>query len=206
MPLRVLAVEDSEDDYELIMRELRGKGFDVTGARVESELALHGALELDGWEVVLSDYSLPGFDGLHALGIVQQHDIDLPVIVISGTIGEEAAVAALKSGAEDFMAKANLARLAPAVERALRTAALRRERRRAEEALRTSEIRFRALIEQGSDLIAVVGETGVAHYLSPSFQPFVDALPPGGQAGFPAQLDAASAGLLARALAAASEA
>jgi signal transduction histidine kinase len=127
-PLRLLMVEDSADDALLVTLELRRGGYAPEVRRVESAEALSAALE-ERWDVVVSDYALPGFDGLEALRLVRQRAPDLPFVLVSGTIGEERAVEALKSGAGDFVGKQNLSRLVPAIERELRDAAVRRERR-----------------------------------------------------------------------------
>ena len=146
-PLRVLIVEDDEYDALLLLDHLQRSGYQVTSHRVETGEALCAALEGGDWDLVLSDYRLPAFDAPAALRLVQASGRDLPFIIVSGAIGEETAVEALKAGAHDFLVKANLARLAPAIERELRDAQVRRERVRAEAALRTSEERYRGLLE-----------------------------------------------------------
>ena len=140
-------IEDSQADAELAVRELR-RGFEpLAWERVETNAQLRAALETAGWDVVLCDNRLPGFSGPEALKIVKACDPELPVILLSGTIGEEAAVEALKGGVDDYILKDNLARLLPAVERQLREAAERRTKKWAEQALRESEERFRQLAE-----------------------------------------------------------
>ena len=131
-PLRVLIVEDSPDDAELMLIELRRGGFDPSWQRVESAAALRDALAHEPWEVILWDYTLPGFDAMAALALLTQTAEDLPFLVVSGTIGEEQAVQLMKAGADDYLLKGNLARLASAVDRTLREAAERRARRVAE--------------------------------------------------------------------------
>jgi two-component system cell cycle sensor histidine kinase/response regulator CckA len=138
-PLRVLIVEDSEDDMELVLRELRRGGYAPDSERVETAEAMREALERREWDVVLSDFRLPSFSAPAALAVLQEHGLDLPFLIVSGTVGEETAVAALKAGAHDFVTKGKLARLIPAIERELREAGTRAERRRAEEALRESQ-------------------------------------------------------------------
>ncbi|MCH7842751.1 MAG: response regulator, partial [Chloroflexi bacterium] len=124
-PLRVLIVEDQEDDAALMLRELRRAQFEPEYERVETEQELSAALEKGGWEVVLSDHGLPKFNSLQALSMLHESGLDLPFIIVSGSIGEDLAVAAMKSGAHDYIMKNNLARLGPAVERELREAEVR---------------------------------------------------------------------------------
>jgi len=134
--LRVLLVEDNPDDAELILRELRRGGFEPSFRRVDDAEAFREALTTQAWDVILSDYVLPGFDGLRALEIVAEKALDLPFILVSGQIGDEVAVSVMKAGCADYVPKENLARLAPAIRRELREARIRRERRHAREALR----------------------------------------------------------------------
>jgi len=136
-PLRVLFVEDSEDDVFVVVRELRRGGFAPDWTRVDDAGGLTAALG-QRWDVVLCDYSLPGFDARAALAQVRAH-ADLPFIVVSGTVGEEIAVELMRAGAHDFVLKDRLARLVPAVERELREATGRAEHRRAEETLRRTD-------------------------------------------------------------------
>lgn len=119
-PLRVLLVEDCGFHAELLVRELRRNGYDPTFERVETPQALSAALDHQTWEVVISDYSLPQFSGLAALALIRERGLDLPFIVISGSVDEELLEAAMKAGAHDFMVKGNLAGLGPTIERALR--------------------------------------------------------------------------------------
>ena len=126
-PLRVLIVEDSERDAELLAIEVRRGGYEVSYLRVFTEETMRRALDAD-WDVVLSDYSMPRFSGVAALRVLRESGRDLPFIIVSGTIGEETAVHALKEGAHDFLLKDRLARLLPAIARELREARLRRER------------------------------------------------------------------------------
>ena len=130
--LRVLLVEDTEDDAVLLTRELRRSGFNPDITRVESAAQLHRMLEIRDWDVVISDHNMPGFSSEGVLRAVQESGLDVPVIIVSGTIGEAVAVSAMKTGASDYVMKDNLARLGPAIERELREAEVRREHRRAE--------------------------------------------------------------------------
>lgn len=133
VPLRVLLVEDVPDDAELVLRILRKGGYDPVHRRVETAEELTDALE-DDWDIVIADHALPGFSGEDALAMVREVHADLPFILVSGTIGEDVAVAAMKAGAHDYVLKQNLARLVPAIDRELREAAIRRERRKEERA------------------------------------------------------------------------
>ena len=137
-PLRVLIVEDSEDDALLVAQTLRRAGYDPAHARVDSASAMRAALDTEAWDVVIADYTMPRFSALAALALLGESGLDLPFLVVSGNIGEELAVDAMKAGAHDYIAKDNLARLAPAIERELRDAADRAEHRQLEERLRQS--------------------------------------------------------------------
>src|SRR6266498_1893501 len=137
--LRILLIEDSDNDAQLLLREIRRFGYEVVYERVETSEDVHAKLRDKVWDVILCDYSLPHLDAPHALEILKSSGLDLPFIIISGTIGEESAVNALKAGAHDFIIKGKYARLGPALERELREAQVRHERRRAEETLREKE-------------------------------------------------------------------
>lgn len=141
--IRVLLIEDSEDDAELLLLAMKAGGYEPIVERVDTAAAMRAALGKQAWDLVLSDHSMPQFSGPAALALLQESGLDLPFIIVSGAIGEETAVAAMKAGAHDYVMKGNLARLLPAIERELREAAGRRERRRAEEALRRSEEQLR---------------------------------------------------------------
>ncbi len=130
--LRVLFIEDSEDDTALQVRMLRQAGYDIDFKRVDSPSALKEVLD-QRWDLIISDYSMPHFTGTDALRLVRDRDSEIPFIFVSGTIGEDAAVAALKVGAQDYLMKANLSRLIPAVRRELREAEERRQRRHLEQ-------------------------------------------------------------------------
>src|SRR6266567_2578552 len=120
LPLRLLIIEDSEDDALLLVRELRKAEFDPDFVRIETPQALEAALDTHTWDAVIADYSLPAFTGLDALRIIRARGLDLPFILVSGVSGEERAVEAMKAGAHDYIMKGNYPRLAPALERELR--------------------------------------------------------------------------------------
>lgn len=145
--LRLLQIEDSETDADLILRLLMQAGFKVFSLRVEDGEALRHALETSAWDIIIADYHLPGFDAPGALRILQECGSDIPCIVVSGMMGEETAVEMMKSGAHDYLTKNNLTRLVPAVERELAEAALRRETREAQEELRQSQERLALAVE-----------------------------------------------------------
>jgi PAS domain S-box-containing protein len=154
-PIRVLIVEDSAADAELTVRELARSGYDPEALRVDTAEAMRAAMESGEWDVILADYNMPRFDAESALRLMKERHLDVPFLIVSGSIGEQSAVAAMKAGAHDYIMKDGLARLVPAVERELREAQERRKRRQAEQALRRSEARFRQLIERSPDGIAV---------------------------------------------------
>lgn len=145
MPLRVLLVEDSVDDADLILHELRASGLEVACQRVETAVAMERALLSAPWDIVLSDYGLPRFSAGKALELLLRVRPDVPFIIVSGLIGEEAAVALVKAGALDFVMKSNLGRLQPVIDRSLREAEIRRQHRATLLALQESEARFKAL-------------------------------------------------------------
>jgi phosphoserine phosphatase RsbU/P len=155
-PLRVLIVEDSEDDALLLVFELRRGDYSPVARRVESFEAMQQALEEETWDVVISDYVLPGFSGLEALRLVRKSGLDLPFIIVSGKIGEDTAVQAMKEGANDYLIKGNVSRLVPAIEREMQEAEVRRKRREAEAALVRSERRYKRLVAAVTDYIYTV--------------------------------------------------
>jgi two-component system, cell cycle sensor histidine kinase and response regulator CckA len=148
LPLQVLVVEDSEDDMLLMLRELRRGGYTLNFVRVENRVDMQAALDRQSWDLVIADYSLPEFSALDALKLLQAQQQDLPFIIVSGTITEETAVAAMRAGARDYITKGNLARLLPAIERELRETA---EHKLAEQKIREQA----ALLDIASDAIFV---------------------------------------------------
>ena len=167
LPILVLMVEDSEDDALLAAHELKRSGYDPVLERVETPEAMAASLERTAWDVVIADYSMPHFSGLAALRLVKGIRPEVPVIIVSGAIGEETAVSAMRAGANDYVMKGNLTRLGPAVQRELREVEDRRGRKRAEEALRKTSRELegaqRELIQ--SEKLAALGRfsSGIAH-------------------------------------------
>lgn len=155
MSLQAIVVEDSETDAELIERALESEGFDLQMRRVQTARELETALDVQSWDLVISDDSLPQFSGLEALRIVKEKADDLPFIMVSGTIGEDVAVQAIRNGADDYLLKDRLGRLGHAVEQAIEK---RRAKARRAEELRESERRFRDMLEN-VDLIAMTLDT-----------------------------------------------
>jgi signal transduction histidine kinase len=138
-PIRVLLIEDSADDAELVLRELKRGGYAVSHERVQTAAELRAALGRAHFEIVLSDYAMPEFSGPEALSLVKSLSLDMPFIIVSGTVGEEAAVGAMLSGAQDYVLKQSLVRLCPAIDRELREAAIRAEQRNLREQLSTAD-------------------------------------------------------------------
>ncbi|MFM1770596.1 MAG: hypothetical protein RJA22_3125 [Verrucomicrobiota bacterium] len=167
-PLRVLIVEDSEFDAQMMVNLLRKGGYEVTFARVETAQAMRAALRDATWQLVLADYNLPQFNALGALEILQSSGLDLPFIIVSGGIGEDIAVSAMKAGAHDYLMKGNLSRLAPAVDRELREAANRAGQRAARQAMLESERRYRLLWETCPDAVILMDGAGRVHFANPA--------------------------------------
>jgi putative nucleotidyltransferase with HDIG domain len=157
--LRILLIEDSEDDARLVLREIQRGGYEVEFERVETADAMGAALARQSWDLIICDFSLPRFSAPNALELLKKSRHDLPFIIVSGTIGEESAVNALKAGAHDFIIKGNYARLIPAIQRELSEAEVRRERRERERELEaiawvSSKLRAaKTLDEMLSDLL-----------------------------------------------------
>lgn len=143
--LSVLLVEDSEKDALLVAHELRSHGYTLQLKRVQKEEPFSTALKEQLWDVIIADYSLPQFGAMAALKLLQKSNLDIPFLIVSGAIGEETAVAAMKAGAHDYIMKDRLARLVPALEREMREARVRQERKQAETDLRNSRDQLRGL-------------------------------------------------------------
>lgn len=146
-PLKVLMVEDSEDDELLILRTLHKGGFAPESLRVETAGQMADALRGQPWDIVLCDFKLPQFDGLDAIALVYELDLDIPILLVSGSIGEEMAVECMRRGADDYIMKDNLSRLCPAIHRELAEARSRAKRRQAEDALKISEEKFKTIAD-----------------------------------------------------------
>jgi len=158
--LKLLHVEDSETDADLVIRSLEKGGYIVQGTRVEDEVGMRDALDTADWDVIVADYHVPGFKAPEALAILGNTGRDIPFIVVSGAIGEDVAVGMMKAGANDYVLKSNLARLAPAVEREIRDAQMRLDRKLAEITLRESQERFRTAFENGAIGMALASNNG----------------------------------------------
>jgi PAS domain S-box-containing protein len=163
--LRILLVEDSEDDALLLLHHIERNGYTIDYERIETPDRMYDLLKEKKWDLVLSDYVMPHFNGLEALAILQESGIDIPFIIISGTIGEEIAVESMKAGAHDYLMKNNLKRLIPAIERELRESNSRAIRKQAEEKLR---ILSRA-VDQSPAMILITNTEGTIEYINPKF-------------------------------------
>jgi two-component system sensor histidine kinase UhpB len=166
IPLKVLLAEDSEDDAVLIGLELRRGGYEPICTRVETAKTFAAQLKQQEWDLVISDYIMPKFGGFEALEIVKKQKLDIPFIIVSGKIGEETAVQAMKAGAHDYIMKDNLARLIPAIQRELKESAVRKERRLAEGALQESEKRFALFMRHLPGLAYIKDEQGKILYIN----------------------------------------
>jgi PAS domain S-box-containing protein len=154
-PLNVLIVEDLEDDALLMARELERDGYSVHYLRVDTPETMASALDAQSWDVILSDHAMPKFSAPLALAEIMRRGLDVPFLLVSGSIGEDQAVAMMKAGASDYLRKDQLARLLPAVDRAIREAGVRRAKAEAEAALRKSEALYRTLIDTSPDAVLV---------------------------------------------------
>jgi nitrogen fixation negative regulator NifL len=163
--LRVLHAEDSEKDVALLTRYLSRAGYELVSKRVETASALRAALKTSEWDIILCDYSMPEFNALDALSLIREMELDIPFIIISGAIGEGAAVEAMRAGAHDYLMKDSLARLAPAIEREIAEAQNRRARREAEEQLRLQSAAVRA----AANAIVITDRTGRILWINPAF-------------------------------------
>jgi PAS domain S-box-containing protein len=161
-PLRVLMVEDSEDDALLVLRELKKGGYNPEYERVETAAAMRKALQDKTWDVILCDYQLPSFNGIEAIAVLKEINIDIPIIMVSGAIGEETAVECMRLGAHDYIMKNNLSRLCSAIARELKEADSRSQRKRAEETLRESETKLQTIFNTvGTGILIIDRDTQI---------------------------------------------
>ncbi|MBI2949940.1 MAG: PAS domain S-box protein [Verrucomicrobia bacterium] len=163
--LNVLIIEDSESDAGLLVRELRRSGYEVAARRVETEADMLTALQTAAWDVILSDYSMPHFSGLAALRLLKEQRLDIPFIFVSGTIGEDVAVEAMKEGAVDYLLKDRLARLDAAVAQALETKRLRHEAQQTDAQLRLQQ----KALESAANGIVITNTHGEVQWANPAF-------------------------------------
>ncbi|HEV3203285.1 MAG TPA: ATP-binding protein, partial [Gemmataceae bacterium] len=170
IPLRLLIVDDSEDDARFLIHELHNRGFKPSFMRVDDESAMSAALDSPEWELVICDHRMPQFSSFEALKIIKDRGLDIPFIIVSGTISEELAVTAMKAGAHDFIMKDNLARLAPAIRRELQDAADRKARRQAERELGETQAKLQAALEQMLEGVVVANPKGQLIYFNAAAQ------------------------------------
>ena len=156
----ILVVEDSEDDFLLLVREIEKGGFDIDVSHASDENELNELLSSRKWDIVLTDYNMPGFNGIRALEIVRRTDRDLPCIMISGKMGEETAVEAMRSGADDFILKGRYSRLIPAITRSLRSARIRQLKKDADKKLLESRENISALLNVNDNYFFIVSPDG----------------------------------------------
>lgn len=166
--LRVLMVEDSEDDEMLLIREHKKGGYNPVYERVANAAAMKKALKEKKWDIILCDYMMPGFDAPSAINILKEANLEIPLIVVTGTSGEEMAIDCMRFGAKDYIMKANLSRLCPAISRALEEAEVKNKHKQAEELLNASEVRYRRLFESAKDGILILDcNTGIIVDVNP---------------------------------------
>ncbi len=158
-PIKILIVEDSTADAALILRELSRGGYEAEHRQVAQASTFNEALNENHWDVILCDYTMPGFRGTEALQIARNRGVNTPFIFVSGTIGEETAVAAMRAGAQDYVVKDNLSRLVPAIERELRETEVRKDWERSEKERRAAEGRFHSLLDLAPDAIVATDDT-----------------------------------------------
>jgi PAS domain S-box-containing protein len=160
--LRVLIVEDSEDDTLLVLRALKKGGYNPLYERVETSAAMKKALKEKQWDIILCDYKMPKFSGKQAIALLKETNIDIPLIIVSGTVGEETAIECMRSGAHDYVMKDSLSRLCPAIARELEETKVRKKQQQADEALKKSEENFRLSLDDsplGVRIVSTEGET-----------------------------------------------
>ncbi|MDI6743647.1 MAG: diguanylate cyclase [Smithella sp.] len=166
--LRVLMIEDSEDDELLLIRALKKGGYNPVCERVCSSAAMKKALQEKQWDIILCDYMMPGFNAPSAIYILKEINLDIPLIVVTATIGEETAIECMRFGAKDYVMKSNLSRLCPSISRSLEEAEIKNKHKQAEELLKASEIRYRRLFESAKDGILILNcDTGIIVDVNP---------------------------------------
>lgn len=163
-PLRVVIVDDSSLDAELILRELN-RSFATEFVRVDTPSGMSSVIEAEPWDVIVSDYFMPQFSGLDAIALLKKLNKDIPIIIVSGKLGEDSAVETMRAGASDYILKDNLARLVPAIHRELNELSVRRQKRRAEEELR----KLYHAVEQSPVSIVITDREGTIEYVNPKF-------------------------------------
>ncbi|HEX3799513.1 MAG TPA: response regulator [Verrucomicrobiae bacterium] len=170
LPLRVLHLEDNPNYSALVQSKLEAEGFEPDMVCVETREDFQAALEKGGFDLIIADYFLPTYDGLKALKLAQEKQPETPILLVSGTIGEEAAIQSLRAGATDYVLKHWPERLMPAVHRALRESEERKNRLRAESELTRREKHFRAITENSLDVVSVLDREGMFLYNTPSVE------------------------------------
>ncbi len=175
--IHALLVEDDEDDAALILASLKSSDTNINHCRVWTRSGLEEALPGHSWDVVLCDHNLPQFDGLSALDVVKAHDLDLPFIIVSGAIGEETAVAAMRRGAQDFVMKQSLGRLSAVINREMVEADIRRSARMASRNLQANEALLNSIINTAADGITVVNADGQIEFVNPAFARMIGCTP-----------------------------
>jgi PAS domain S-box-containing protein len=159
IPIRVLILEDTDDDKELVLRQLKKGGYQLEYDCIETREELVHALDKQSWDIILCDYSMPKFDGLTALEVVHEKGIDIPFILISGTVGEDVAVEAMKAGAQDYLMKDNLIRLVPVVKRELAESKIRKDKKLADEEIRHQNAVLDAIINNSHSILIFMLDT-----------------------------------------------
>jgi len=162
--LYVLIVEDSEDDALLLVRNLKNGGYEPVWERVENIQTMKAALQNRNWDIILCDYKMPTFSAPEALKLVQEMNLDIPFIVVSGTVGEETAVEVMKAGAQDYLMKDKLARLTAAIAREIREVKMRLMKKSTEELLQKSEDNFRHSLDELPLGVRIINAEGVTIY------------------------------------------
>lgn len=167
-PLWILIIEDSMDDTILLVRQLKKEGYEFNYEKVEDAAGLNAALDCREWDIIISDYILPQFSGLEALEILRHRNLDIPCIITSGKITEETAVAAMRSGARDYVMKDNLKRLGPIINRELDEARNRQKKAVAEKMLQASQNNFQNMIQSAADAILIIDTEEKIRFLNPA--------------------------------------